>query len=167
MVVPTKIQHPLLKRSGASQRKREANALSLRPEFAPIDGRSWIELLEFIHNYARQVSFQELRSDTSEVEFSNWLSFFEDSLPFRLAKFHRIDLDQLERNIHSLVESIELDPQPENLQLLLDFCFNELIDPFRRIYRIIQPFDFDLNLVLEQTIRGVIAGTCAPIYYTQ
>ena len=90
MAAPTKIQHPLLRRPGSSQPKRNADGFALQKDYTLIDGRSLGDLLDYIHQYARQVVFPELKIDEAGdayAELSNWLAFFEKSLPFRLAQF--------------------------------------------------------------------------------
>src|SRR6267378_3591397 len=99
MAVPTKIQHPLLARPGTSQRKRVDTFVRAR-DGARIDGRSLLDLLDYIQRYARQVVFPNPQVDSSgqtQTERVDWLPFFEQSLPFRLARFAKTDFDDRER----------------------------------------------------------------------
>lgn len=157
MVVPTKIQHPLLRRPGTSQRKRIAKSQLLRPEFAPIDGRELGEMLDFVYEYARMVVFQEYRVDAAGqgyVELSNWLSFFERSLPFTLNRFAKSDFDRLETDLGSIIKAVEQKPNDANLRLLLDFCYFDLIKPFDRLQQTAREFDFErLVRLLDRTVR--------------
>jgi hypothetical protein len=157
MALPTKTQHPLLNRAGASQRKRLDNAFALSPEYAPIDSRSLEDILDYIHQYARQVVFHEQKRNAAGnlyLELSNWLPFFEDSLPFRLVRFSKTDFNRLEQDLLSIAGHIETDPVPENLNLLLDFYFYEFITPIDALQRLVRRYEFDLNPYLENSIEA-------------
>lgn len=156
MAVPTKVQHPLLWRPGTSQGKRIAEALSLRPDSAQIDGRKLGDLLDYIYQYARLVVFHEHKIDPegrAYVELSNWLSFFERSLPFTLNRFAKSDFDQLEADLRGFLSAIEKKPDVQSLRLLLDYCHFELITPWDRLQQPARQFDFELVTLLEQTTR--------------
>jgi len=156
MAVPTKVQHPLLWRPGTSQRKRIAQALSLRPDSAQIDGRKLGDLLDYIYQYARLVVFHEHKIDPegrAYVELSNWLSFFERSLPFTLNRFAKSDFDQLDADLRSFLSAIEKKPDVESLRLLLDHCHFELITPWNSLQQSARRFDFELVALLERTTR--------------
>ena len=157
MALPTKIQHPLLRRPGSSQRKRVDNAFALGPEYAPIDGRSLVDMLYYIHEYARQVVFHAHKKNEEQgayVELSNWLGFFEKSLPFGLARFCKIDIEQRETEFLKITESIAEEPSAENLQLLIDFGYNELIVPIRDLQRLTDEHDFEFAGSVENAIRA-------------
>jgi hypothetical protein len=174
MAVPTKVQHPLLWSPGTSQRKRIAEALSPRPDSAQIDGRKQGDLFDYVYQYARLVVFHEHKIDPEGrgyVELSNWLSFFERSLPFILNRFAKSDFDQLEADLRGILEAIEKKPEAATLHLLLDFCHFDLITPLQRLQQSVRqqtapehllrnpankpdPFDdFGLVTLLEQTTR--------------
>lgn len=157
MAVPTKIQHPLLRRPGTSQRKRIAESQLLRPEFALIDGRKLGDMLDFVYKYARLVVFQEYKIDAEGqgyVEFSNWLGFFERSLPFTLNRFAKSDFDRLETDLRSSIEAIKQNPDDASLRLLLDFCYFDLIKPLDRLQQKAREYDFErLVTLLDRTAR--------------
>ncbi|MBA5868943.1 MAG: hypothetical protein GDA68_02890 [Nitrospira sp. CR2.1] len=136
MAVPTKVQHPLLWSPGTSQRKRIADALSLRHDSAQIDGRKLGDLFDSIYQYGRLVVFHEHKINPegrAYVELSNWLSFFEGSLPFTLNRFAKLDFDQLEADLRGYLSAIENKPNAESLRLLLDLYRFELIAPWDRL----------------------------------
>lgn len=157
MAVPTKIQHPLLRRPGTSQRKRIAESQLLRPEFALIDGRKLGDMLDFVYEYARLVVFHEYKTDVEGqgyVELSNWLGFFERSLPFTLNRFAKSDFDRLETDLQSSIEAIKQKPNEASLRLLLDFCYFDLIKPLDRLQQTAHKFDFErLVTLLDRTAR--------------
>lgn len=156
MAVPTKVQHPLLWRPGTSQGKRIAEALSLRPDSAQIDGRKLGDLLDYIYQYARLVVFHEHKIDPegrAYVELSNWLSFFERSLPFTLNRFAKSDFDQLEADLRGFLSAIEKKPDVQSLRLLLDYCHFELITPWNCLQQSARRFDFELVTLFERTTR--------------
>lgn len=151
MTVPTKIQHPLLKHPGTSQRKRISRAYSLSPELAPVDGRGLGDMLEFIHEYARLVVFREHKTDAegkAYVELGNWLNFYEKSLPFKLNHFARTDFDQLENELQILRKRNEQTPNKTVLCQLLDYCYHDLIKPFARLQQVVHASNFE-ELVSE------------------
>lgn len=157
MPAPTKIQHPLLRRPGTSQRRRIAAALALQPDYARIDGRSLGDILDYIHRYARQVVFHEQKTDEAGnvyVELGDWLPFFEKSLPFRLTQFAKTDFDRLENNLLQIVAAIEQKSDPDSLALLINFCFSELVSPVENIQELADEHDFDLRLYLNSSIRA-------------
>lgn len=156
MAVPTRVQHPLLWRPGTSQRKRITEALSLRPDSAQIDGRKLGDLLDYIYQYARLVVFYEHKIDPegrAYVELSNWLSFFERSLPFTLNRFAKSEFDQLEADLRGFLAAIEKKPDVGSLHLLLDHCYFELITPWDRLQQSVRQSDFELVTILERTTR--------------
>lgn len=157
MAQPTKIQHPLLNRPGASQRKRVANAYALQPEYAPIDSRSLADMLDYIHQYAKQVVFHEQKKNAdgdAYLELSNWLPFFENSLPFQLVRFSKMDIDKLEQEALELMAQLEQNPSVETLSLLLDFFYFELITPVEELQKRVLQYEFDLKPYLENAIRA-------------
>ena len=131
MADPTKIQHPLLRRPGASQRKRLDAATRLSPARAPVDGRTLGDMLDFVHQYARQLVFHAAKTDDQGqpyVELSNWLDFFEHSLPFLINRFCKTDLGRLETDLQAAGEALERQPGEAQLRMLLDLCYFDLID---------------------------------------
>ncbi|MCX7099063.1 MAG: hypothetical protein NTV43_14270 [Methylococcales bacterium] len=157
MAVPTKIQHPLLRLPGTSQRKRIAGSQLLRPDLAPIDGRKLGDMLDFVYEYARLVVFHEYKIDAAGqkyVELSNWLGFFENSLPYALNQFAKSDFDRLQTELQSTIEAIEQKPNDASLFLLLDFCYFDLIQPLVRLQQTARKFDFEpLVTLLDRTTR--------------
>ncbi|MDX2070791.1 MAG: hypothetical protein SFV55_20345 [Haliscomenobacter sp.] len=159
MARPSKIQHPLLNRPGSSQRKRLADSFALKSEYAPIDSRSLADLLGYIHQYARQIVFYEQkRNEQGEeyTELSNWLAFFENSLPFRMVRFSKTDFDQLEQDLLGILSNLEQNPSLENLKILLDFSYYELLLPIDHLQKLARSYEFDLVSYLEGAIRTTL-----------
>ena len=154
---PTTIQHPLLSRPGMSQRKRFANTRALDSDYAAVDGRSFVDLLDYIHRYARQIVFHAYvrgAEGKEHVELSNWLAFFEKSLPFQLARFSKIDIAAVEKAWLSVTSNFSSDPSEASLKLVLDHFFFELITPLDRLRRQLQPHEFELSTLLEGIVRS-------------
>lgn len=147
----------MLRRSGTSQRKRIASSQLLRPEFALIDSRKLGDMLDFVYEYARLIVFHEYKIDAKgqgHIEFSNWLVFFERSLPFTLNWFAKRDFDRLETDLRSSIEAIKQKPNDASLHLLLDFCYFDLIKPLDRLQQTAREFDFvRLVTLLDRTTR--------------
>ena len=159
MAQPSKIQHPLLNRPGSSQRKRLADSFALKSEYAPIDSRSLADLLDYIYEYARQIVFYEQKRDElgeEYTELSNWLAFFENSLPFRMVRFSKTNFDQLEQDLLGVVKNLEQNPSPENLKILLDFTYYELLLPIDHLQKLTRQYEFDLVSYLEGAIRTIL-----------
>jgi hypothetical protein len=134
-----------------------AGSQLLRPELAPIDGRKLGDMLEFVYKYARLVVFHEYKVDAAGkgyVELSNWLRFFERSLPFTLNQFTKSDFVRLEADLRSTIEAIEQKPNDASLRLLLDFCYFDLITPLNRLQQTAQKFNFEqLGTLLNRIAR--------------
>ena len=155
MPAPTKIQHPLLDHPGMSQRKRNINLETLRPEFAKLDDRSMVEMLLFIHGYARNVIFHDYKVDPENgpySEISNWIVFFENSLPFQLARFSAIDPDAIEVEYDKLATQIDHGKTANDLLLLFDFIFYELFTPVDRVWQLVNATNFAFLFELNDAI---------------
>ena len=164
MASPTKIQHPLLRHPGTSQRKRSARSEFLRPDLAPIDGRTLGDMLDFVHEYARLVVFHEYKVDANGqgyTELSNWLMFFQNSLPFTLNRFSRLDFNQLGADLCGFHEAIRHNPNDANLRLLLDFCYHDLLTPLNHLQLTAREPDF--TPLLNRFERAVRTTLSAPL----
>lgn len=129
--------HPLLSDPGTCQEDRFPALLN--PEAVKIDDQSLGDILQFINRYARFVNFYEAKprqNESTEVSYdlniSNWKSFFSKSLPFQLAALSQTDTAELETNLEGILALINQAKTEENLQLLFDFIFNELILVFEQ-----------------------------------
>lgn len=161
MTPPSQNKHPLLHSAGMSQRKRTTNFVDVQAEKGLIDGRPLEDILDYIHQYARQVVFYDFKSEAESeayVELSNWLVFFEKSLPFQLVRFHKIDFGLLERDIENILLRIEQDPNFESLTLLLDFIYFELLIPLQQLYQQVHAFEFGFVAQLENIIRARVVA---------
>ena len=124
---------------------------------SPIDGRSLGDILDYIHRYARQVIFHDLKKDErgeEYVELSNWLAFFEESLPFRMSGFAKIDFDQVEDDLKRILEAVENAPTKELLHQLLQFAYTELIAPIQKLQKATTRFEFGFSTYLASELRN-------------
>ena len=161
MAIPTKIQHPLLQSPGTSQRKRMIGEHLLHADFAPIDGRKLGEMLNFVYEHARLVVFHAHRVDANGeeyVELSNWLAFFEKSLPFVINQFTQIDIDQRESDLQRTLDAHAKEPSHTSLRLLLDFCYFDLIKPLDSLQKTVaEAKSAALNGRLEHMVQKTVA----------
>ena len=132
MIDYSNIPHPLLSDSGTCQSERFPSMLN--PESVKIDDQSIEDILQFINKYARFVNFYEAKQinnsrfeENHELHISNWQDFFSKSLPFQLAALVKKDVQELEANMDNILALIDEAPLADNIQLLLDFIFSELI----------------------------------------
>jgi hypothetical protein len=177
MAVPTKIQHPLLRRPGTSQARRIADALALQSNSTLIDNRSLVDLLDYIQRYAGQVAFPEYKLDEAGqpyLDTRSWLPFFEKSLPFSLARFAKKDCAHLEKHLSKILTAITQSPDPQNLGVLTDFCFFELICPLDELQKLVLQYDFGLVAYLKNAIsasfrdplqRYILLSNSANVYF--
>ena len=92
------IPHPLKNRSGLSQKNRLKQALM--PDYAPIDGKTLVDRLLLISEYARHINFY--KTDGTSQEIKNWIPFFKESLPFQLAILSKTSVGELEIQFYLL-----------------------------------------------------------------
>ena len=157
MAKPTKIAHPLKNRKGTSQRTRIINAL--KPENAPIDGRSLADQLFLISEYARQINYYEFKQEADQEyqELTNWTAFFNDSLPFQLSVFSKLSIEETEKRYLSLHNELVANPSKHTLDVLLSFFFEQLIVPVDKLFDEVavnkNSFEKLLRSVLESFYR--------------
>lgn len=164
MACPTRIQHPLLRRSGSSQRRRSADAFALEPDYAPIDNQSLEDLLDYVRRLARQVVFHEHALDKAGASYvlaDHWLPFFEESLPFRLARFAAMDVRGLERSLLEIQHAILQNPRSRGLSALVDFCFFELACPIDDLFCLVVKHEF--NALASELKKLIGASLLAPL----
>ena len=160
MPSPINIQHPLLNRPGMSQRKRGLNLEALKPEFAKLDNRSMVDMLLFIHGYARNVIFYNHKVDPEQgpyAEVGDWLDFFENSLPFHLARFSDFNAAAMEAELDALAIQVKEGKSVPDLQLLFDHVYNEFFVPVERVWRLVDATAFKFLFELNEAIQTHIA----------
>jgi len=108
--------HPLV-RDGRSQEDRRLEALD--PAYVKLDDRSLEQILEFIYEYARQVNYYDRALDRKD-----WLAFFQDSVPFQIARIIRIDLNQLRVEYGTVSAILQREPDYPAFNSILDFLFD-------------------------------------------
>ncbi|WP_062057005.1 hypothetical protein [Aquimarina longa] len=124
------ISHPLLNRTGTSQRTRIIDAL--QSESAPVDGKTLADRLYIISTYAQQIKYYEYienESETAYQDIDNWISFFQNSLPFQLAILSKTSISDLENEFTILYTELKQNPSKQSLESLLVFVFNKCITP--------------------------------------
>lgn len=122
--------HPFLNDPGTSRSARNERALQIGG--IPIDGRTMADFLDFLYQYARQVSFQKHQEENDQGEYillSNWSAFFEKSIPFLLARISKKDTEAVRAKFKNYKDDFTKQPTAENLASLYDFVFNEALKP--------------------------------------
>lgn len=122
--------HPFLNAPGTSRSARNERALQIGG--IPIDGRTMADFLDFLYQYARQVSFQKHQEENDQGEYillSNWSAFFEKSIPFLLARISKKDIEAVRTKFKNYKDNFTKQPTAENLASLYDFVFNEALKP--------------------------------------
>ena len=133
------IRHPFLFEAGSSQMKRALNAV--KAGNLEIDGRKLADFLYYIYRYANQVNLHSYQKDASEGEYillNDWRRFFEKSIPFLLANIARFDTEAAEQEFERRRNEFKKYPTPQNLDLLIDYCFEELLQPLLNWYQALQ-----------------------------
>ncbi len=155
MKVPSKIAHPLKNRTGTSQRTRIIDAL--QTESAPIDGKTLADQLFFICEYAGHVNFHKYINDTIEGEYQQldtWSSFFDNSLPFQLAKLSKVSVSDLEKHFLLLHHELQVNPTKQSLESLLGFVYNKLIVPTDMLYKTVASAENSFMVPLLAIIKS-------------
>ncbi|MCB0565577.1 MAG: hypothetical protein H6558_12220 [Lewinellaceae bacterium] len=147
------IPHPLFNLPGSSQNKRLLPALD--PETLEVDGRSLADILDFIYHFAGQVYHYD-----NNLELGDWRAFFAESLPFLIARIHKWDIQSLEENLLRLGRSVEQQPEPEALDSIFSFVYNELLTPVLLWQLRFEKEGFGLGLKVNNLI---VANLQAPV----
>ena len=109
----SEIAHPLI-RDGRGQDERNQRALS--PDTAPLDGRGTEAVLDFIYQFARQVNYYD-----EHLERSDWIAFFQNQLPFIIARISRYDLNALTAQYEKLKAGLGDSPNFDQVNLVAGF----------------------------------------------
>lgn len=113
-----KIPHKL-SRDGYGQLDRTNPTLS--PSEVKIDGRETKELLQFLHQYARQINYYETHSNQRA---GDWIPFFRNSIPFQYAVIASYDLDALDDRFEKVSAAVKSRLTFESLNLVFDLLFD-------------------------------------------
>lgn len=145
------IPHPLFNLPGSSQDNRLLPALD--PQTIPVDGRNLADMLDFIYRFSGQVYHYD-----ANLELGGWQVFFADSLPFLLARIHKWDVGSLEQNLQRLSQAVEQQPEPETLDSLFLFIYNELISPILDWQQRFEKEEFSFGLKVDNLVAGNLQG---------
>ncbi|HRF40839.1 MAG TPA: hypothetical protein PK198_18740, partial [Saprospiraceae bacterium] len=145
------LKHPLREEPGSSQLKRANDVLQAAT--VPIDGRTWADILDYLYRYSRQINFTDVAQSEESGAFTrsgDWRVFLENSLPFLLARISKFDGEAIDKKYARLQSDFERMPGPDTFSSLLDFCFEELIEP---------AFNWYETLSREERLQKEAAGT--------
>ncbi|MCX2680325.1 hypothetical protein OOZ15_10270 [Galbibacter sp. EGI 63066] len=152
------ISHPLKNRSGLSQKNRVKQALL--PDSVAIDGKTLADRLYLISEYAKQINFYDHKKDGSEGEFqeiSNWVAFFNNSLPFKLAVLSKTDTNELETQFLLLSKELKNNPSKQTLESLLEFIYNKIILPVSTLFNVVEKNQNSFSTSLLSIIKSSFA----------
>ena len=124
--------HHALKSPGSSQLKRLNNAFG--PAGLEIDGRKLADFLHYLYEYSKHVNLDQHLKD-AEGEYTlrrDWHNFFEDSMPFLLARISKYNVQQLSNRYDRAKNTFDNQPTPANLNLLIDLSFESAILPLHQ-----------------------------------
>jgi len=141
------IPHPLLSDSGTCQSERYPALLN--PDAVNIDDQSLEDVLLFVNKYARFINFYD-----EEYNISNWQELFSKSLPVQLAVLSKLDVNELEANLDHIIQLVDKFPTQENIQILLDFVFAELISVFESSLGNVQNVNTSFSVVLQRIMSS-------------
>ncbi len=155
----TKIPHPLLSDSGTCQSERYPAMLN--PESVKIDDQGLEDVLHFINKYARFINFYDATktgesqiNENYELNISNWQELISKSVPFQLASLSKLDVDELAANLTRILQLVNEYPNGDNLQILLEFIFTELILIFEKSLENVKNIDTSFGTVLQRTMSS-------------
>ncbi|WP_103069641.1 baseplate J/gp47 family protein [Aquimarina sediminis] len=151
----TNIAHPLKNRKGTSQRTRIIEALD--PESAPIEGKILADRLHMIGEYARHMNFYEYHNDNEQGEsqkLDTWSIFFNESLPFQLAKLSKSSVEELEHQFLLRYKEFSENPSKQLLESLFSFVLDKLIIPVDTLYKTVVFAENSFSAPLFAIIRS-------------
>ncbi len=136
MKKPSMISHPLINRTGISQRTRIIAELQ---EKAPeIDGSTLADQLYRISQYAEHINFPQLQTDqngNTYKQVASWSSFFKDSLPFQLASISKVSSEKNQSEFESLMSVFKEFPSAKTAEALLRFVMDTFIYPLDALFK--------------------------------
>ncbi len=147
------ISHPLLLACpGTSQQGKILEELN--PENIKIDAQEAEDLLNFIYQFSSQINFYD-----ENLQQYNWQPFFEDSLPFVLARINKTDTEKLKADYDKLITFVKTgygSPStydPQSLQLVFDFLYDEIFIPLTKWQKQFSKHKSSFSDVISATIR--------------
>lgn len=150
------IIHPFQYAPGISQRNRALPALDAAS--APVDGRTLADLLNYFVQMAPQINYYQY-SGINQI--SDWRPFFENSLPFLLARISKLDTGQLQRDFEQYAQEVFQRPVKDTLQLLVDFFYFDVILPIAGWQQTFHgtglPVERTVEALIQQQLRGPFA----------
>ena len=102
-------------RAQTGTQRSHGGLAALAPAYAPVDGRDLAQLMCFVADFSRQLSF--IAQDGSRQ--GNWQGFFDDDLSFLLARILCFDPRQQWQRVERIVHG-ESQPERRNTQLLAE-----------------------------------------------
>jgi len=143
----SKIPHPLLTDSGTDQKDKVLPLLN--PDSIKIDDRKIIDLLDFIHKFSGIVSYYD-----ENLQTNNWRAFFEESLPFLIGRIHKFNSTLSIKDYNRVKTLVENQPEPENLKLLFDYLYYEVMLPLSSWQQQFEKEESGFSLAINAMIKA-------------
>lgn len=144
-------------RDGSGQLSRYLTALD--PSYAPVDGRSFEDLLVFAKRYAGQVRFYDIPEsaidDNIAPEHVSWREFFRRDMAVIAASISVVDTAKLKRDYDQNRDHLDAHPSAGTLNDLFDPILG-IVAQIDRWYSIAiqeNPLHNDLELAINSSLR--------------
>ena len=149
--------HTTINRDGSGQLGRYLKALD--PGYAPVDGRSFEDLLVFAKRYAAQIRFYDIpgsqvEDDTPPAQVS-WREFFRRDMAVIAASIGTIDLAQIKKDYEENRAKLDLKPTGQTYANLFDPILGMLarLDRWYSLAIPQNPLYVDLNLAIQSNLQ--------------
>ncbi|HEU4553924.1 MAG TPA: hypothetical protein VFS25_13870 [Chitinophaga sp.] len=149
--------HTTINRDGSGQLGRYLKALD--PGYAPVDDRSFEDLLVFAKRYAAQIRFYDIpasqvEDDTPAAQVS-WREFFRHDMAVIAASIGTIDLAQIKKDYDENRARLDLQPNGNTYANLFDPILGMLarLDRWYSLAIPQNPLYADLTLAIQSTLQ--------------
>lgn len=143
--------HPFQNDPGTSQRQRVID--QLLSEEVRIDGRTLSQLLQFFYQLSSSIRYYD-----QSLMVSDWRPFFENSLPFTLARISRFDHSGISQKYDLYRYSFKTKRSSAGLQLMIYFIYYNGFFQMNKWYRAVRDQQIPFGSTLGALIRNSLAG---------
>ena len=143
--------HPFQNDPGTSQSQRVMD--DLLTGATKIDARTLADLLQYFVQISRHINFYD-----TQLNVSDWQSFFQKSIPFTLASVIKTPLTEIEKNFALYNSLFEKKPSSTGLQLQAYFIYYRFIKKINDWYLSVK----DSGLPIESFLQILIKDKLQP-----
>ena len=144
------LYHPFQNDPGTSQRQRVID--QLLSEDIRIDGRTLSDLLQYFYDLSGSIRFYD-----SSLAVSDWRPFFENSLPFALARISRHDHEGKKGKFDQYKLAFNRKPSSSGLQLLLYFIYYNGFSQIHKWNETLRDQQLEFGTTLRALIRNSLS----------